>query len=353
MTPKRILLTGASGCVGHYIADVLIHQTQHELFLLVRNPQKLRLSVDTRPGIHLIVGDMRQIEQQNKLLKTIDVAILTAAVWGGAQDVFDVNVIKTIRLMNLLDPDVCEQVIYFSTASILDQDCKPLKKAGEIGTDYIRAKYACHQRLSKLAIAPHITTVFPTLVFGGDSTKPYSHLSSGITDVTKWIGLLRFFRLEGSFHFIHAQDIAQVIAYLVEHPPELDDSGRDRSANRRELVLGSQPITVNQAIADISAYLGKRIYFRLPMPRWLIDLLISVFRIQMSAWDRFCLNYRHFTHRHFVNPSTYGLPMRCATVADLLAASGVSGCRVPQMEIAAAPWVKAESSSAESGRSRF
>lgn len=339
MTPKRILLTGASGCVGHYIADALIQQTQHELFLLVRNPQKFRLSVDTRPGIHLIVGDMRQIEQHNKLLKTIDVAILTAAVWGGAQDVFDVNVVKTIRLMNLLDPDVCEQVIYFSTASILDCEGKPLKQAGEIGTDYIRAKYACHQRLSKLAIAPQITTVFPTLVFGGDSTKPYSHLSGGITDVTKWIGLLRFLKLDGSFHFIHAQDIAQVITHLVEHPPELGE--------RRELVLGSEPITVNRAIADMSAYLGKRLYFRIPLTRRLIDMLIALFRIQMATWDRFCLDYRHFTYRHFVNPTTYGLPMRCATVAELLAASGVPGCRVPQVAIAPAPLVKAESGSAE------
>lgn len=347
MTPKRILLTGASGCVGHYIADVLIHQTQHELFLLVRNPQRFRLSVDTRPGIHLIVGDMRQIEQQNKLLKTINVAILTAAVWGGAQDVFDVNVIKTVRLMNLLDPDVCEQVIYFSTASILDREGKPLKQAGEIGTDYIRAKYACHQRLSKLAIAPQITTVFPTLVFGGDDTKPYSHLSGGITEVTKWIGLLRFLKLDGSFHFIHAQDIAQVVAHLVEHPPELGDSGTDCFANRRELVLGSEPITVNRAIADMSAYLGKRIYFRIPLTRRLIDLLIVLFRIQMAAWDRFCLGYRHFTYQHFVNPSTYGLPMHCATVAELLAASGVPGSRVPPVAIAPAPLVKAESGSAE------
>ncbi len=102
-----------------------------------------------------------------------------------------------------------------------------------------------------------------------------------------------------------------------------------------------------QVIADMSAYLGKRLYFRIPLTRRLIDLLIALFRIQMAAWDRFCLDYRHFTHRHFVNPSTYGLPMRCATVADLLAASGVPSPRTPQVAIAPAPLVKAESGSPE------
>ncbi|MFN9179242.1 MAG: NAD-dependent epimerase/dehydratase family protein, partial [Dolichospermum sp.] len=45
MTKKRILVTGASGCIGHYISEALIQNTNHELYLLVRNPNKLQ--VDT------------------------------------------------------------------------------------------------------------------------------------------------------------------------------------------------------------------------------------------------------------------------------------------------------------------
>lgn len=320
MTPKRVLVTGASGCVGHYIADALIQQTPHELFLLVRDPQKLRVNCDARSGVHVLQGNMHDIERFSKLLKTIDVAVLTAAVWGGTAEVFDVNVVKTIRLMNLLDPQVCEQVVYFSTASILDQDNQPLKQASEIGTDYIRSKYDCHQRLAKLAIAPQITTVFPTLVFGGDDTKPYSHLSAGLPDLPKWINLARFFKLEGSFHFIHGQDIAQVIAHLIDHPPAADE--------QRELVLGGRPVTANQAIEAVCAYLGKRIYLRFPLSQQLTNIFIALFRIQMAAWDRFCLNYRHFTYRHAVSPETYNLPMRCPTVADLLNERGIAPRRL-------------------------
>lgn len=106
-------MTGASGCIGHYIADLLIQQTPHDLFFFVRDPQKLKFDYNARPGVTLIQGDMQDIERVERLLKTIDCAILTATAWGGAEETYDTNVTKTIRLMNLLDPLVCEQVLYF------------------------------------------------------------------------------------------------------------------------------------------------------------------------------------------------------------------------------------------------
>ena len=309
-------MTGASGCIGHYIADDLIQQTSHELFLLVRDPQKLKFDYNQRPGITVIQGDMKEIERVGRLLKTMDGAILTATSWGGTAETQDINVVKTIRLMNLLDPTLCQQVIYFSTASILGRENYPLRQAGEIGTDYIKSKYQCHQQLSKLAIAPQITTLFPTLVFGGDEQKPYSHISAGIPEVAKWAGLARFFKTDGSFHFLHAKDIAQVVLQFVDHPPEANDP--------REFVLGNPAIQANEAIAQICAYLNQHIYFRIPLSQPWVDFFIRVFRVQMADWDRFCLEYRHFTYQHPISPASFGLEVYCPTIADLLKISGVA-----------------------------
>jgi nucleoside-diphosphate-sugar epimerase len=315
MPPKRIFMTGASGCIGHYIAETLIQETEHELFLLVRNPDKLRFDDRARPGITVLKGDMHQIERHTELLKSMDVAILAATAWGGAQETYDVNVLKTLRLMSLLDRDRCEQVIYFSTASILDRQDQLLKEAGQLGTDYISSKYTCFQQLAKLAIAPKVTTLFPTLVLGGDEHKPYSHLTSGIPEVVKWINLIRFLKADGSFHFIHGRDIAQVVYHLVEHPPTADQP--------RHLVLGNDRVTVNEAVETVCHYLGKKIHFRIPLSPVLADILIAVFRIQMAAWDRFCVKYRHFTYKNVVNPATFDLPAYCATFRDVLKISGV------------------------------
>ena len=312
---QRIFITGASGCIGQYIAEALIQQTNHELFLLVRDPAKLAIDCEARPGITVLRSDLHQIDRFSSLLKTIDTAILTAAAWGGVQETFDINVAKTTRLIELLDPDRCRQVLYFSTASLLGRDNRLLEQAGQIGTDYIKSKYICYRQLWRMAIAPRITMLYPTLVFGGDGHKPYSHLSGGLADVTKWINLIRCFRADGSFHFLHAQDIAEVVRHLVEHPPAPEES--------RQIVLGNPRLTVDEAIAQVCHYLHKRIYFRLPLSPQLMNLLIALFRIQMAPWDRFCLSYRHFTYPDPVNPATFGLQSYCPTLADLLKVSGI------------------------------
>lgn len=308
-------MTGASGCVGHYLVETLIQETDHDLFLLVRNPDKLKVDCSARPGVTVLQGDMHDIEHFGDLLKTVDCAILAATAWGGPQEVYDINVVKTLRLLNLLSPDVCERVIYFSTASILDRNNQPLKEAGEIGTDYVRSKYVCHRQIAKLAIAPNVITLFPTLLLGGDAYKPWSHISAGIAKEYKWLNLLRFFKIDATFHYIHSRDVAEIVRCLVDHP--LTD------ITSRELVLGNAPITANQAIEDACAYLNKRVYFRIPLTQGLLDFIFKVLRIKVEAWDRFAMKYRHFVHQNPVTPTTFGHPTYCSSFADVLKLSGV------------------------------
>jgi len=314
MSQKRILVTGASGCIGHYLTEALIQETTYELYLLVRNPSNLKVDTQARSGITVLQGDMQEIECFSDLLKTINTAVLTATAWGGTET-FEINVVKTLELLELLDPNTCEQVIYFSTASILTYNNQPLKEAGELGHDYIRSKYDCLHCLSKLAISLKITTVFPTLVLGGDRNKPYSHVTSGVPEITKYIDLIRFFQADGSFHFIHGRDIATVVRYLIDHPSKENEP--------RYLALGQAQVTVNQVIEEICAYLGKKIYFRIPLTLSLANLIIFLFRIQMADWDRFCMNYRHFTYQNVFNPASFGLPNYCATTSDVLRIIGV------------------------------
>ena len=164
---KRVLLTGASGCVGHYIAETLIAHSDCELYLFVRDRQKLNLDLERRSGIHVIDGDLREIHHFKEVLETINCAILTAAAWGGPKETFDINVTKTCMVMHLLNPQQCEQVIYFSTASILNRDGEILRAAAHMGTDYIRSKYDCLNQLHRMPIADRLTVLFPTIVLGG------------------------------------------------------------------------------------------------------------------------------------------------------------------------------------------
>ena len=314
-SPQRIFITGASGCIGHYVVERLLEHTDHELFLLLRNPDKLQLNVSDCPRVKILQGDIRTVDEFADLLGTMDSAILIATSWGGAPAIYDINVTANLKLMNLLDPDRIQQVLYFSTASILDRQNQPLEVAGQVSFDYIRSKHECHQKLKDLAIFPKITTLFPTLVFGGDTDKPYSHISSGLSEVTKWIDLIRFFSADGTLHFIHAQDVATVVTHLVDHAP--------KSGESRELVLGNPALSVNDAVTAVSRYLGRSIYFRIPLSQGLIDFFIKLFKVRMEDWDRFCLKYRHFTYQNPLTPASFGMDTHCATVAELFQATGI------------------------------
>ncbi len=315
--PQRIFITGGSGCIGHYLVEQLLHHTPHDLFLLVRNPDKLQFPWRDQPRLQVIPGDIRQVRQHQGLLATMDTVILAATAWGGAQEIYDINVTGNLELMGLLDGDRCRQILYFSTASILDRQNQPLPEAGSLGTDYIRSKYQCYLRLGEVPLADRITTIFPTLVFGGDKDKPYSHISAGLPEVTKWMGLIRFLRAEGSFHFAHGRDIAQVVAHLVDHPAT--GTGRDR-----QIIIGNPALQVNEAIGEMAAYLGLRQWFTIPLSYWLADRIIDLFRIEMAPWDRFCLQYRHFTYANPIYPQRLGLVPYCPTVSDLLRVTGIA-----------------------------
>jgi nucleoside-diphosphate-sugar epimerase len=320
---KRIFITGASGCIGHYITESLIQETDYELFLLVRNPNKLQFDYQARSGIHILQGDLQEIEKYRDLLSNqINIAILIATAWGGATESYDINVMKTVALLNMLNPAICERVIYFSTASILDRNQQLLSEAEQYGTDYIRTKYQCFAKLSELEIASKIIAVFPTLVVGGSANKPVSHLSSGLPEVLRWIDLIRWLKADGSFHFIHAQDIATIVSYLVANS-QVNLNQWKSEKGVKKLVLGNKPTTIDQAIAEICHYLNKNIYGRIPLSIGLANLLIKVFNIQMDSWSKFSLEYRHFIYQNPVNPATFALENYCSTITDILQVSGI------------------------------
>lgn len=166
-SPARILITGASGCVGQYLAENLLRQSNAELLLLLRDPAKLTAVPADHPRIQLLVGDLRDLEPHAAAIASATRVIHTATAWGDPERAYQVNVVAVKRLLQLLDPQRIEQIIYFSTASILDRNLQLLPEAMAYGTEYIQTKAQCLQDLEAHPLAERIVAVFPTLVFGG------------------------------------------------------------------------------------------------------------------------------------------------------------------------------------------
>lgn len=308
--PQRILITGASGCVGQHIAAQLLSETDADLLLLLRDPAKLTSVPTDHPRITLLVGDLRDLTVHAGAIATAHRVIHTATAWGDPERAMAVNVLAVKQLLAFTSPEWLEQVIYFSTASVLDRQLQLLPEALTQGTEYIQTKALCLQQLDEHPLAERIVAIFPTLVFGGrvdgQGHFPTSYLTAGLRQACQWLWLAKWLRVDASFHFIHAADIARVCVHLATTPHQANPEAGQGPVRR--LVLGQQAVSVNETVKRLARWRGSW----MPAPGvsitpWLVELLIKLLRLEVTPWDRFSIRQRHFVHEPVSPPERFGL----------------------------------------------
>ena len=92
MKRPRILITGASGCVGQYISSWLLKNSDADLLLWLRNPKKLTAVNPNQPRVKLLIGDIRSPTHFADQLSTVTRVIHTATAWGDIERTNIVNI---------------------------------------------------------------------------------------------------------------------------------------------------------------------------------------------------------------------------------------------------------------------
>jgi len=322
--PSRILITGASGCIGQAVTAWLLEHSDARLLLWLRQPEKLT-AVDRRhPRLELLVGDLRQPRRFRQQLAQVDRVIHTATAWGDPARAWAVNVEAVKELLACLDRQRLQQMLYFSTASILDRDLELLPEAEQWGTEYIQTKATCLRQLMAHSLRDRIVAVFPTLIFSGrvdgDGVWPTSYLTAGLKPLLKWLWLARFLRLDASYHFIHGADVASICGHLLTTPHQ---PGPQHWGGMHRYVLGQHAITVNRTMARLCRYRATAYPPGIELRRWLMQALVAVFRIQLSRWDRFTLQRRHFVHHPVTRPESFGLSSSFPDLETVLSGAGI------------------------------
>ena len=273
-------MTGAAGCVGHYVVEALLEDPGNQLHLLLRDPGKLRADLLLRATVH--IGDLAKPETFLPLLQDMDAAILLATAWGG-DEARQVNVFSTQAILRALDPARCKRVVYFSTASLLDPHGEPLKAAKDHGTGYILQKLEALETLAGNQLGDKVVPIFPTVVLGGDERHPYSHASNGLLGMLRYMGLLRWVDLNGRFHVVHAHDVARAVAHLLEDEPP-----------RRPVILGNPALSVREAIGELARFCGYKATTPFDLTAMVLKLPALLPRA-FTSWDRYCLTQRDFS----------------------------------------------------------
>ena len=326
MKNEIILITGASGCVGQYIANWLMENSSSELFLWVRDPRKITSINLKSPRVKVLVGDLRQPNKFKEELSKVNRVIHTATAWGDPKRAKEVNILAVKNLLNLLNPSNIKQIIYFSTASVLDRNLNLLPEAFKYGTEYIQTKAQCLTDLESHKLSTKIIAVFPTLVFGGrldgKSVFPTSYLTEGLREAFRWIWLARWIKVFSKFHFIHAADIAFICGHLVTSDFE---PAKPVTKNKiKKLVLGQPYTNIDRAIQTLLRWKGMRRVPQIPLWTWLVELLTLLLPIQITNWDRFSLRQRHFIHEPVTSPETFGGKSYAKTLNQVLHNSGLT-----------------------------
>ena len=326
MKNEIILITGASGCVGQYIANWLIENSTSELFLWVRDPKKITSINLENPRIKILVGDLRESNKFKKEISEVNRVIHTATAWGDPKRAKEVNIDAVKNLLNLLNPSNIKQIIYFSTASVLDRNLNLLPEALTYGTEYIQTKAQCLRELESHQLATKIIAVFPTLVFGGrldgKSKFPTSYLTEGLRDALKWIWLARWIKLFSRFHFIHAADIAFIYGHLATS--DYEPTQTVSKSKIKKLVLGQPYISIDVAIQTLLKWKGMRKVPQIPFCTWLVELITILLPIQITKWDRISLRQKHFIHEPVTSPENFGGISYAKTLSQVLHNSGLT-----------------------------
>lgn len=305
---EQIFITGATGCIGHYVLNELSASfPAATLHLLVRRPERFKQDFLNWDNVVLHKGDMDDVGKFKDVFKTVDYLVHIATVWGyNLDDNLRINKTRTLEMLSYLDPQKIKKIIYFSTASILTQNNQLSDAAKTEGTPYVKSKYHGYLALKQCDLSDKVVTLFPTVVLGGSDKHPYSHISQGLLEIKKSIRWARWFKVPGSFHFLHAEDIAKMVSISMTN----DDLPVD-------IVMGNKEITFNDAFLELASFVKKAPLLRLSLPRWFFRALTRIFKKRIDSWGRHCLNHPYFNYDTH-NPEDFNHAVSFPTLSTVL-----------------------------------
>jgi nucleoside-diphosphate-sugar epimerase len=174
LQPRRILVTGAAGFIGHHLVAALATVSGLELYALVRRPVLHQMS-----GVHYVYQDLTQPFDRRYLPAGLDAVVhLAAAISFDERDpaqrraAFDTNVSGTLRLLEYAQEVGAGLFLYGSTGGIYGCRDEPIDESAPFNPLDFYSVTKCQAELEVGFFAPHYSTVILRYFFPYGSGTP-------------------------------------------------------------------------------------------------------------------------------------------------------------------------------------
>ena len=262
----NILITGATGFIGKCLVEELSKQGGHNIFCLVRNPQKAKALEPL--GVKLIYADITKKSSLDKLLNyKIKVIFHTAAFVENKNPalLYRVNVLGSKNICELALKLGVDRFVYTSSVAVISGNTQvplvedlPFKATNSYGESKIEAEKIVREYRKKGLKA---IIVRPPMVYG----EGEPHMLRFLFFITKY----RLFPLvdggKSKLHLGYVKNIVRAMIFLLDKEKALEDC----------FFLGDDEVLTVREVFDSFAKALK--VKPLPnLPSWIKPILISL-----------------------------------------------------------------------------
>ena len=259
-----ILLTGATGIVGHFIAQQLLSEG-HPVRALKRSQSNTE-RLGQHQGLEWVEGDVEDIPSLQKAFAGVEYVVHCAAIVSFHQEdkkrMMEVNVEGTANMINLAIENKVRKFVHISSVAALGRkegspviDEKTKWEESKNNTNYAESKYLGELEVWRGQEEGLATVILnPSIVLGpGDWHSSSMH-------VFKYVNQERIFYPVGEMNFVDVRDVANIACKMLFN---------DKSGER--FILNAGMASYKKVFGYISEHLNK------PRPRYRVSYALLTF----------------------------------------------------------------------------
>ncbi len=250
---KRILITGATGFLGSYIARTLVEDERYQVLALRRSNSRLDLLGNVRDAVTWYEADILDVATLDGIVQNCDMIIHSAAIISFQRKDFGqmhrVNVDGTANLVNLATYHGIEKFVYISSIAALGRHApgKVITEQDSWADGPFNTRYGLSKHKGELEVWRGQTEGLPTIILNPSLILGAGYWHHGTPGIFDRIAAGTRFFPGGSNGVVDVRDVAKAVKIAIE---------KNLSAQR--LIISGENLTYRDLLHYIAQALGQK-----------------------------------------------------------------------------------------------